>query len=725
MTARRTITLPLAAALLALAMSAQQLPAQTAHDLFQRALRLERVDGDLAGANALFRQVADGIDRGLAAQALLRIGENAERMGRAEAVDAYERLVREFADQAAAADAARTRLAVLRPTSPTAPVTAAVPPARPDLTVRLVWAGSELDGLDVEGRPTPDGRYLTFVDWSSGDLAVRDLAAGTSRRITNRGYPEYALFSSVSPDGRQVAYVWALPPWQPQLRIIGMDGTAERVLLDNANGEIDYLQPLEWTPDGRHIAVLVYMADRTSRLTMVDAVSGELRIVKSLDWRQPMLASLSPDGRYIVYDLPLGEPEQLARSIFLIAADGSFEIPLVEGRSNDLHPIWAPDGEHVLFSSDRGGSIDLWAIRVVDGRPRGEPVLVKRDMAHNFFYPMGFTRDGAFFYTKDTGGGDIYLAPFDPEAGRVTGAARRLVNHDVGYNTAPHFSPNGSRLVYATRSGALSLGHTAFLVIEDVATGERTDPLRDVMVGRKNVRLRWSPDGRGILVNGSTQAQQRGLYLVDAGTGEVTPLVVGEPGVATDVGQAEWLPDGGAIVYTRTVREGTSSGTVLIRRELAEEEPGQHREQELLRIGWPAAWTLAPDGRSVAYLRRVAGGSDSAAVWLAPMDGGEPRELVRFADPFDSASNVGLAFTADGRHVLYSTGSAFGRDRTAFQLWRVGVVDGQAEPLDLAMDHLRAMSVTPDGRGLLFAAGDLVYHEVWVMDNVLRQVQRR
>jgi len=30
-----------------------------------------------------------------------------------------------------------------------------------------------------------EGKYLSFVDWETGDLAIRDLTTGTSHRLTN------------------------------------------------------------------------------------------------------------------------------------------------------------------------------------------------------------------------------------------------------------------------------------------------------------------------------------------------------------------------------------------------------------------------------------------------------------------------------------------------------------------------------------------------------------
>jgi len=58
------------------------------------------------------------------------------------------------------------------------------------IELRQVWAGK---GADDRGAPSPDGRHLIFVDWDTGDLAVRDLGTGESRRLThNVGEPELA-----------------------------------------------------------------------------------------------------------------------------------------------------------------------------------------------------------------------------------------------------------------------------------------------------------------------------------------------------------------------------------------------------------------------------------------------------------------------------------------------------------------------------------------------------
>ena len=70
----------------------------------ERAIRKENVEGDLSGAIDLYKKVVAGAaNRADVAKALLGLGECYEKQGSAEAQKAYERLVKEFGDQAEAA----------------------------------------------------------------------------------------------------------------------------------------------------------------------------------------------------------------------------------------------------------------------------------------------------------------------------------------------------------------------------------------------------------------------------------------------------------------------------------------------------------------------------------------------------------------------------------------------------------------------------------------------
>jgi Tol biopolymer transport system component len=48
--------------------------------------------------------------------------------------------------------------------------------------------------------------------------------------------------------------------------------------------------------------------------------------------------------------------------IFVAAADGSDEHPLLPNPDADYDAVWSPDGRSIVFTSERNGSADLFVI---------------------------------------------------------------------------------------------------------------------------------------------------------------------------------------------------------------------------------------------------------------------------------------------------------------------------------------------------------------------------
>lgn len=67
-----------------------------------------------------------------------------------------------------------------------------------------LWAESS---TDVSGAVSRDGRLMTYIDWSSGELGLRDLTSGTNRLLTKAAdwsKSTYAGRSVFSRDGARV-----------------------------------------------------------------------------------------------------------------------------------------------------------------------------------------------------------------------------------------------------------------------------------------------------------------------------------------------------------------------------------------------------------------------------------------------------------------------------------------------------------------------------------------
>jgi len=210
-----------------LATGAMMAQGQSAADMFQQGLQLEEVKGDLDKAIAAYQAVVERFpnDRATAAKAQLHLGFCYQRLARPEARAAYEAVIQNHSDQPELVAQARARLGSLARQSGDRDEGAMV--------ARQIWTGAE---VSLEGKPSGDGQYLTYVDWTStktGNVAIRDLSTGQNRRLTDaqdmaEGYAEYPV---LSPDGKTVAY-----GWDNSVRLIGADGSRPRVLLPGKGG---------------------------------------------------------------------------------------------------------------------------------------------------------------------------------------------------------------------------------------------------------------------------------------------------------------------------------------------------------------------------------------------------------------------------------------------------------------------------------------------------------
>ena len=422
-------------------------------------------------------------------------------------------------------------------------------------TSRAVW---QAPGANVLGAPTPDGRLVTCVDPTSGDLAVLETATGKLRRLTSRppdAVKEFAYFSVPSRHGSHAAYAWFNEASFYDLRVVpiapaALPGTSSgapsgtpavepRILFRNE--ESGFVQPTSWTPDGKRILTLFFRKDNISQIALVDATTGEVRVLKSLNWVYPKRMEISPDGKWIAYD-SFGGDKPGPRDIYMLAMDGSRESKVVEPPGEDLFPSWSPDGKQIVFASDRGGTMDAWVLRIEEGRAVGEPKLVKRDLKQ--FLPMGITAAGDLYYGLRTGSTNIALA-------QSAGELHELPTRTPGRNSAPAWSRDGKQLAYLSRRGAENFGLQArTIVVHDMESGAE----RDVPAKLAHVEsLRWSPDGEWLLASGSDGKGRSGLFRVRVSDGMVRPEAFDETADYRGI-PGGWMPDGTVVRGTAGVK---------------------------------------------------------------------------------------------------------------------------------------------------------------------------
>jgi len=667
--------------------------------LMQAAHEKQLVEGQLEDAIQLYKRIVQehSGNHAVAAKALLEMGQCYEKLGSVEARKAYERLLRDYGEQNEAAAQARARLAAL---------SGKVASGGSEMVTRRIWVGS---GEYIGGSLSPDGRYLSCVDWATGDLALRDLVTSKMRHLTNAAESgESAFLSTISPDGKEVAYIW-FGKDGPDLRLVQWDGSAPRVLYANKGV---YPFPTDWSPDGKHILTLLYKEPNTHEIAVISVADGSVRVLKTLD-SYSLRITFSPDGRHIAYDAQQQDSDN--REIFLLAADGSREVRLVEHPGDDQLLGWTPDGNHILFSSDRSGTLSAWLQRVSDGKPQGPPELVKQDVGQA--QPIGFTRTGSFYYGLVIGTSDVYTAEFDPATGKVVTQPQKTAQRFIGSNYSPAWSPDGQFLAYISSRRPGLIGHRPEVIsIRSLKTGEERDlpPKLGFIWGP----IRWSPDGRSILVPAKDRKIQHGLFLVDAQSGEVTPaLWWGD----SEISNPAWFPDGKRLLYNESHREsGTISETILVR------DLQTGRTTELFRAATGATIddiALSPDGQQVA-LTLLEKQTRSSVLKLLPVAGGETSELVRAKEP-EVIVGDSLSWSSDSRYIVFGKAETSSQELQGAlpsgrktQLFAIASRGGEPHTLGLAMDSAHSFSFDPTGHHIAFAAGR-AKSEIWVMENFL------
>jgi Tol biopolymer transport system component len=678
---------------------------QSGEDLFQKALRLERNEGKLLEAIELYTKVvAEGKNESLAAQAQLRIGLCYEKLGQKsakQAQDAFQKVIDNFPGQTEAVKVAQEKLSnFLKAQS-------AVEKAEKEFNIHKVCSGPL---TDYTGAPSSDGKYLTMVDWTTGDLAVRDIATGKIRRLTDKGSwaesTEFALFSRWSPDGKKIVYNWLNKEECFDLRIIEIDDPEPRILYPAEM--MEYVHPFEWSPDGSSILVAVFDKD-SIKLGLMAVADGSFRILKDFYEREwggtPAVITFSPDGKYIAYDYPQDEDSQNC-DIFLISIDGKRETHLINHPMNDTLLGWSPDGEWILFASNRTGTTDAWVVRVDNGKKIRAPEMIKKDLGQ--IKPLGFTRNGYFYYGISNQMTDIYSIEIDPESGKVKSPPAKAILRYEGSNMSPAYSEDGKFLGYISTRGLGPLRHNV-LCIRNMQSGEE----REINPELKNFGYpRWSPDKRFISVEVEDRNNRFSIHRIDVQTGAVDPIVE----VDQVIYSHRWSKDGKSIFYTRSDPEEkgpnySRSSHIYVHDILS--------GQEKVLSGSPSDAKdidISPDGRWLVLLNR----DEKRVLRIIPTSGGEPRDIHSFDQQLTLI--ISPTWIAGGKYILfYQTKPDLPGTETTCEMVRVPAKGGEIQRLGLEMKEFRHLSVHPDGQHIVFhsTGSKQRWPEVWVMENFL------
>lgn len=448
------------------------------------------------------------------------------------------------------------------------------------------------DTPGVESTPSlsPDGKSVVYVGDAGSRLGLYLLRVGGRNPVPLTPDSQADDWQpAFSPDGERI--VFRSEREGGGIFVMGSTGESVKRVTDFG------FNP-SWSPDGKEIVVangaFLFPSDRGGGirgLTAVNVDTGKRREVSTAgDCMQP---AWSPHGKRIAYWGLRGSSGQ--RDLWTVAADSSeVNTPGVEVTNDaplDWSPTWSPDGKYLYFSSNRGGTMNLWRVAIDEstGRVLGKPEPITTPSL--FAGEMSFSRDGTkMAYASLDWRSSLVKMAFDPKTEallgspipifkstqpirdhqlsrdgqwiafmqtggqedlfvmRTDGSQFRRLTDDAFRDRGPSWSPDGKTIAFYSDRGG---GYELWMIRPDGSGLEK------LTGSQKSLNFPvWSPDGRQI----ASALIPGGWVLVDIASGASPHPQQLMPAMSDpDVGfwPFSWSPDGRRIAGTVIQSNGT------------------------------------------------------------------------------------------------------------------------------------------------------------------------
>lgn len=445
--------------------------------------------------------------------------------------------------------------------------------------------------------PDIHGDQVVFT--YAGDLWTAPAEGGTATRLT--AHPGLELFAKFSPDGEWIAFTGQYDGGEQVYVMPSAGGVPRQLTYYPAKGPLPPRwgydnQVYGWSPDGSQVLFRSLrdgwdLAD--NRLYTVSVNGG---LPRALPMPQSGAGAFSPDGNAVVYSPKFRDFRTWkryaggwAQDLWVFDLAGTTASQITVDPRADRDPMWI--GDRIYFTSDRSGTLNLYAVSPTGGTPQA---LTNYD-TWDVRWPSD---DGEGRIVFELGGA---LSVLDVATGQVADiqirvpddlVAKRPSRIEVSGNIEDYeLSPSGERALFVARGDAFTAP------IEHGPTRNLTRSS-----GTHDKHARWSPDGRWIAFVSDMTGEEEIYIVAQDGSGEPRQLTSGSRMMLY---APAWSPDGERIAYSdkdgRLWVVDVGSGD---RTQVADEARGQVLD-----------YTWSPRGGWLAFTLSEPSGFGSIHVW--------------------------------------------------------------------------------------------------------------
>lgn len=327
---------------------------------------------------------------------------------------------------------------------------------------------SNFPGSHTDASFSPDGTRIAFVNTINGSAQVwlKTLAEGEPTPLTSGD--EEADGPRWSPTGDEIVFTRVAKGASSIYSVPAGGGTPRKVIEGGRNAN--------WSWDGGRLVF-----ERGYEVWTAKRDGSDQRRVEGIPPTDLLLAprmpAFSPDGSLIAFfqndQGPIGD-------YWVIPSGGGTARRLTSDVIFGGAPVWMPDGQYLVFPSQRGGSLTLWRV----ARDGGEPEPVLRGAGEDT--EPAIARDGGkLIYTNTRKRHTLMLT--DAKTGES-----RAIRESRLQMVDPSFSPDGSRVAFfsVTETGDVHL----FTINVDGSNLVQLTQGR----GEQNTIPQWAADGKTI-----------------------------------------------------------------------------------------------------------------------------------------------------------------------------------------------------------------------------------